>query len=196
MLFQARFKTALRAGRLSLTYRYWGAPRVRSGAVYRIAPDLAIRVTSIELADAITEDDARRAGFETVAALRSYLTGQERGDGRSLYRIEFERVDAPPDPRAELAQRPVDTTASSDLRKRLAAMDTRSAAGPWTLTVLRMIGAAPGKRAADLAAQMQWETPQFKAHVRRLKALGLTESLEVGYRLSPRGRSLLDVKPR
>jgi hypothetical protein len=196
VLFQARFKAALRAGTLSLTYRYWRAPRVRCGAVYRIAPDLAIRVTSIEIAGAITADDALRAGFETVAALRSYLTRQERGEGRSLYRIEFERVAVPNDPRAELAQQPVDTTTQSDLRKRLAAMDARSAVGPWTLTVLRMIGATPGKRAADLAAQMNWETLQFKAHVRRLKALGLTESLEVGYRLSPRGCSLLDIKPR
>jgi len=31
----------------------------------------------------------------------------------------------------------------------------------------------------------------FKANVRKLKALGLTESLEVGYRLSPRGEALL-----
>ena len=28
--------------------------------------------------------------------------------------------------------------------------------------------------------------------MRKLKALGLTESLEVGYRLSPRGRAFLD----
>jgi hypothetical protein len=27
----------------------------------------------------------------------------------------------------------------------------------------------------------------FKLNVRKLKALGLTESLEIGYRLSPRG---------
>jgi hypothetical protein len=31
----------------------------------------------------------------------------------------------------------------------------------------------------------------FKRRVRRLKELGLTESLPVGYRLSPRGRSFL-----
>ncbi len=31
----------------------------------------------------------------------------------------------------------------------------------------------------------------FKLNVRKLKALGLTESLEVGYRLSPRGRTVL-----
>jgi hypothetical protein len=31
----------------------------------------------------------------------------------------------------------------------------------------------------------------FKRRVRQLKELGLTESLEVGYRLSPRGRTVL-----
>ena len=39
------------------------------------------------------------------------------------------------------------------------------------------------------------ERHPFKTDVRKLKELGLTESLEVGYRLSPRGRALLDREP-
>ena len=35
------------------------------------------------------------------------------------------------------------------------------------------------------------ERHPFKTDVRKLKELGLTESLEVGYRLSPRGRTVL-----
>jgi hypothetical protein len=35
------------------------------------------------------------------------------------------------------------------------------------------------------------EKAPFKANVRKLKGLGLTESLEIGYRLSPRGRAVL-----
>jgi len=35
------------------------------------------------------------------------------------------------------------------------------------------------------------DVPRFKRRVRQLKELGLTESLEVGYRLSPRGRAVL-----
>ena len=31
----------------------------------------------------------------------------------------------------------------------------------------------------------------FKRDVRKLKELGLTESLEIGYRISPRGETLL-----
>lgn len=33
---------------------------------------------------------------------------------------------------------------------------------------------------------------KFKQDVRKLKELGLTESLEIGYRLSPRGKSVID----
>jgi len=39
---------------------------------------------------------------------------------------------------------------------------------------------------------MGWERQDFKHHVRRLKELGLTLSLDVGYRLSPRGESYLN----
>ena len=38
---------------------------------------------------------------------------------------------------------------------------------------------------------LELDKVKFKNNVRRLKALGLTESLEVGYRLSPRGAALL-----
>ncbi|HJW62866.1 MAG TPA: hypothetical protein VJ849_05160, partial [Actinomycetes bacterium] len=55
----------------------------------------------------------------------------------------------------------------------------------------RLIGDQPGVRAGDLAGQRGRERHPFKTDVRKLKELGLTESLEVGYRLSPRGRALL-----
>jgi hypothetical protein len=35
------------------------------------------------------------------------------------------------------------------------------------------------------------ERDAFKRDVRELKELGLTESLEVGYRIAPRGRTVL-----
>jgi Mn-dependent DtxR family transcriptional regulator len=42
-----------------------------------------------------------------------------------------------------------------------------------------------------LARRMKMERPAFKINVRKLKELGLTESLEVGYRLSALGEALL-----
>ena len=70
-------------------------------------------------------------------------------------------------------------------------MDNRSSVGPWTHETLRMIADQPGVRAPDLAASVGRETKPFKIGVRKLKELGLTESLPVGYRLSPRGRAFL-----
>jgi hypothetical protein len=43
----------------------------------------------------------------------------------------------------------------------------------------------------DLADHLGRDKLPFKADVRRLKALGLTESLETGYRLSPRGKAIM-----
>ena len=68
-------------------------------------------------------------------------------------------------------------------------MDSRSADGAWTARVLDVISSSPAVRAADLAADLGMEKAKFKQRVRKLKTLGLTESLEVGYRLSPRGRA-------
>jgi DNA-binding IclR family transcriptional regulator len=77
------------------------------------------------------------------------------------------------------------------LRQRLARLDKASRHGAWTLTTLRLIAKRPGTRAADLAAGLRLEKAAFKRDVRKLKELGLTESLDIGYRLSPRGRALL-----
>ncbi len=43
----------------------------------------------------------------------------------------------------------------------------------------------------ELAAEVGRPRPDFKLDVRKLKKLGLTHSLEVGYELSPRGEEFL-----
>jgi hypothetical protein len=63
--------------------------------------------------------------------------------------------------------------------------------GPWAMHYLHTIAERPGVRAPDLAADFGLETHPFKLRVRRLKELGLTESLRIGYRLSPRGEAFL-----
>ena len=77
------------------------------------------------------------------------------------------------------------------LTKRLHSMDARSPAGPWAFEALALIGKRPGVVSTVLARQIGMERFAFKANVRKLKALGLTISLDVGYRLSPRGRALV-----
>jgi len=56
---------------------------------------------------------------------------------------------------------------------------------------LQTIAQNPNVRAGDLAAALDRERDDFKIDVRKLKALGLTESLEIGYRLSPRGAAFM-----
>jgi hypothetical protein len=71
-------------------------------------------------------------------------------------------------------------------------MDSSSSHGPWTGAVLALIADRPGIVSTALAEAMGSERQDFKLHVRRLKELGLTLSLDVGYRLSPRGESYLN----
>jgi len=70
-------------------------------------------------------------------------------------------------------------------------MDRRSPIGPWTFTTLRAIEARPGVLAAKLAHALGRPRDEFKRDVRKLKKLGLTSSLEIGYRLTPKGEALL-----
>jgi biotin operon repressor len=70
-------------------------------------------------------------------------------------------------------------------------MDAVSKRGPWTAAVLAEIAERPAVSSVYLAETLDWERFDFKLHVRRLKALGLTISLDVGYRLSPRGAAYL-----
>jgi hypothetical protein len=111
-----------------------------------------------------------------------------RGDPElPVYRVGFRRLDEP-DPRDLLA---ADDALTDDdvtaLDQRLDRLDRANATGPWTAATLAVIADRPGTRAADLAASLGRETLPFKLDVRKLKNLGLTHSLEVGYRLSPRG---------
>jgi len=191
MQFTAAFKELIRGDRIDVTFRYWRMPRVRVDGTYRIAPDLAIRVIDLAVVSRISDADAQRAGFPAADALRDYLTRARTNADAALYRVAFERIAAPADSRSRLAVQAPDDSELAMLSRRLTAMDARSTTGAWTRRVLADIDAAPGVRAGDLADAIGWETPRFKVHVRRLRALGLTHSLEAGYRISLRGRSLL-----
>ncbi|MEX0874507.1 MAG: hypothetical protein WD646_12300 [Actinomycetota bacterium] len=79
----------------------------------------------------------------------------------------------------------------ADITKRLDKMDASSDAGPWTLRTLQLIAEQPGIVSTVLARQMNFDRYAFKAFVVKLKELGLTYGLDVGYAISPRGRAFL-----
>lgn len=193
MLLKRETLEGIAEGRITLAFRRWKRPTVRAGGELRTAIGvLAIEaVNSIEEAD-ITADDARLAGYPTRDALIADLNRRSEGD---CYRVALHR--AGDDPRAALREQDdLDDDAVEAITARLARFDRSSRHGPWTDAVLRLIAESPGVRAPDLAASLGRETQPFKRDVRKLKELGLTESLEVGYRLSPRGRAWLATLDR
>ena len=82
----------------------------------------------------------------------------------------------------------------AEIDRRLRRLDGASSHGPWTGETLAIIAERPEVRAADLAAALGRERAPFKLDVRKLKALGLTLSFEIGYRLSPRGEAYLAAR--
>ena len=187
MLFDRPTTDGIRAGTVTLAFRRWRRPTVRTGGTQTTAIGvLAIDDVRIVRPEEITAAEAVCAGAASLEALRAELA---RRDGE-LYRIEFHL--AGPDPRVELRGRDQLTDEEvDDIGRRLARLDAASSHGPWTTAVLELIAARPAVRAGDLADELGRERLSFKTDVRKLKALGLTESLEVGYRISPRGQAWL-----
>jgi hypothetical protein len=189
VLFQKRFWPLIADGSVTVTFRRWHQRQAVPGGRYR-TPSGFIDVTAVEVIEAggVSDADAVRAGYATADELLADLPDKP---SVPLYRIDF-RFAGTEDPRADLAAEAGLTEDDlSSIDARLARFDAAAKAGPWTRTTLDLIATRPGVRAADLAASIGRETPEFKRDVRKLKELGLTLSLEVGYELSPRGRAYL-----
>jgi hypothetical protein len=107
----------------------------------------------------------------------------------SVYRIAVRFAGA--DPRIALRQAKPSADEWRILEEKLRRMDALAKSGPWVCATLGLIAHRPATRAEALATELGQEKDVFKPRVRRLKELGLTESLEVGYRLSTRGKDVL-----
>jgi len=194
MRFEQRLRDGIADGSVSVMFRRWRRTQAVAGHRYRTGQSM-IEVESVSVVEpaTISDADARLSGYATAAALIADLRGEK---DLPLYRIAFRRLDEP-DPREILGADDVLTADDvAEIDRRLDRLDRASATGPWTAATLTAIANRPGTRAADLAAALGREVLPFKVDVRKLKNLGLTHSLQVGYRLSPRGAAYLRLSRR
>ena len=187
MLIPVAILRAIVDGSVTLAFRRWEQPRVRAGGRQRTSVGvIAFDAVEPVARSRLTATDARLAGFAGLPELLRFV--DRRPTGR-IHRISL-RLEGP-DPRIALRASVPDETEVATILAKLARLDRASHHGPWTAGVLRAIGERPSIPATELAASFGRKRTPFKLDVRKLKELGLTESLRPGYRLSPRGRAVL-----
>ena len=194
LLFQKRFHEGLLKGRITLTFRRWAKPHVKPGGRYRCHPIGVLEVDRVDRVRAgdITSRDAERSGFGSLEDLLEYIRSGPGGaldDDTELFRVELHH--GGDGDRVELALE--DDLTSEDvetIKKKLERMDAKE---PWTMRTMRLIEKHPRVAASKLAKKLGRETQPFKVDVRKLKKLGLTQSFEVGYEISPRGKAYLEA---
>lgn len=186
MLIRQTTLAKIRAGEITLQFRRWKRPTVKAGGTLLTSiGQLAIEAVDRLAPEQIRDPDARRAGHADADSLRAELATRE-GD---VYRIRLRLLGE--DPRKAMRAAIPKAAELDELVRKVEGFDRRSRSGPWAVAALRAIQERPAVRAGDLADAAGMERADFKARIRKLKALGLTESLDVGYRLSPRGQAVL-----
>ena len=185
---------------MTAQYRRWDEPRVKVGAKQMTSSGL-IEFTSVRRVNdlaKLTDGAARAAGFASAEALRKALTSERKPSprggkgGNQIYRIGVTWVGE--DPRLELRAALPTANELAEIRRRLDRLDRRES-GPWTREILEWIRDNPHVVSKELASKRGVELLPMKADIRKLKALGLTISHEVGYELSDRGRAYVESLP-
>ena len=186
MLIRLEVLEGIVAGKITLQFRRQKRPTVKKGGRLRTrVGELAIHDVKVVSERAITKADAIRAGYSSKAELMADLAAK---DGAAIYRIELGFGGE--DPRIALRNSGrINAREVAEIDARLERYDGASRRGPWTREALDLIAEHEARRAPELAEIAGHETKWWKANIRKLKELGLTESLAVGYQLSPRGRA-------
>ena len=186
MLLPPKVAHGVRDGSVTLAFRRWKRQDVRPGSEFRTVAGV-VRVEQVDVVDpaAISDEEAVLAGHPSADALRKRLRDD---DSLPTYRVVLAWVGE--DPRIALREATDLTDLDvATLDGKLERLDQASSHGPWTMATLDIIRRRPHTRAPDLAEELGRERDPFKIDVRKLKNLGLTQSFDVGYALSPRGEA-------
>jgi len=187
MLLKNKTIEGIQSGKITLIFRRWKKAGVKKGGTQMTQLGVVgIDDVKIVTEDEITDRDAKKAGFNSRDELLSDLYDRVE----DIYKIKVHWVGE--DPRKALRTNDkLSKKELDDIIGKLQKLDENSQRGKWTQLYLQMIHDQPNTHAQILAEQIGLTIPTFKPWVRKLKALGLTESLRPGYRLSPRGKKVL-----
>lgn len=187
MIFTNAIAREIANGQVSVVYRRWAVARVKVGSLLHTTAG-TVRIEAIDQTQitSLTEADAAAAGESTLDQLVHSFKGTSTDP---VFRIAVSYEG--PDSRDKLsATADFSTEERQQIASKLERLDRR-AAQPWTHRVLWTIANNPGRRARNLADDLGFDPAALKLHIRKLKNLGLTLSLDTGYEISPRGRSYL-----
>jgi len=189
MLFKTKFSALIKAKKIETAIRKWTRPTVKENGTLITAAG-RLRITSVKKIkyNEITDKEIIEAGYANRKELDRELDRKTVGE---IYRIKFKLEGD--DPRIKLREHEDLSDVELDaLRKKFQALDARSKIKGWPLRILEAIDKEPGVLAIQQAKKLGYEKMWFKLHVRKLKNLGLTISLERGYEISPRGKAFLE----
>ena len=192
LLFQKRFHAGIVNGAVRLTFRLWEKPHVKVGGRYRVHPIGVVEVNAVDSVTVgqISEPEAVAGGFESLGELLAYMAPVAKKPltfATPVFRVQF--VHGGDGDRVQGAlEKELSLEALTELKKRLERLERD---GKWVRKVMELIAKHPRVAASQLAKKLRRETEPFKIDVRKLKKLGLTQSFEVGYEVSPRGKTFL-----
>jgi hypothetical protein len=188
MLIKMQPLNAIREGKIAVQFRKWKRPSVKQGTLLTTAiGQVEIQHVEVIQENDITENDAKAAGFETRDALLQTLRKHDDGE---IYKIGVRYYGE--DPRLKLRNNLDLNEAQYDqLIKKLQRLDAASKEGPWTKETLLAISKHPRVVSTELATKLGCERMWLKLNIRKLKNMGLTISHDVGYEISPLGKSVL-----
>ena len=98
MLFvRKEYFEAIRSGAKTTTLRFWRWPTVRPGSVHTVRGLGRVRIHSVEplQPEDLTDDHARRDGFEDLAELHAALERHypaDKRNSRKLFLVRFEFI--------------------------------------------------------------------------------------------------------
>jgi hypothetical protein len=187
MLLKDEIIDKIKSGDITVLFRRWSRPGAKSGGT-QMTQGGVVGIDTVEVVSEadITDRDARDAGFTSREDLLSHLNYRDD----PIYRIRVHWGGE--DPRKALRESAeLGDAELNEIIAKLKKLDAGSKRGPWTQEYLQLIHDMPATYSGLLADTLGLGIPQFKPWVRKLKELGLTESLSPGYRLSPRGEKVL-----